>query len=380
MEIFKWMEWVIVRNQALSKVDDPPTHSLINTMPISSKALLRCMRHVATKVPNFSPMSTAILGARIAVDMGEKFGVLFDGWASGTLHFVAVYGLFSKGVFYIKRCLRSCPLNMDKELMFLEAYKPIIDQVQALCVQLRLPNNAAELARHTKYKPLKANATRWSSTFQMLTRYVKIRDAIKMVAAIEDLLPRPSTHRQIVQLVNKLEDLDSIRVKLQSEDCTLGEVRRLFDTVMAKYPATSHHHGASARIVHLPVFEDAVVKLLSDCEIIQEEEESVACFALPAPPPNEAPRNVDFATKTLRQAKRPRHGAENKYIDLLRLIPPTSNRCDRLFFQCKLVLNPLRASLLPANFEMLMFLRANRGLWDFTSLFRISDSGCQGEE
>ncbi|ETP42363.1 hypothetical protein F442_10730 [Phytophthora nicotianae P10297] len=195
----------------------------------------------------------------------------------------------------------------------------------------------------------------------MLTRYVKIRDAIKMVAAIEDLLPRPSTHRQIVQLVNKLEDLDSICVKLQSEDCTLGEVRRLFDTVMAKYPATSHHHGASARIVHLPVFEDAVVKLLSDCEIIQEEEEN-------------------FATKTLRQAKRPRHGAENKYIDLLRLIPPTSNRCDRLFSQCKLVLNPLRASLLPANFEMLMFLRANRGLWDFTSLFRISDSGCQGEE
>ncbi|ETM44332.1 hypothetical protein L914_10417, partial [Phytophthora nicotianae] len=57
----------------------------------------------------------------------------------------------------------------------------------------------------------------------MLTRYVKIRDAIKMVAAIEDLLPRPSTHRQIVQLVNKLEDLDSICVKLQSEDCTLGE-------------------------------------------------------------------------------------------------------------------------------------------------------------
>ncbi|ETL91034.1 hypothetical protein L917_10378 [Phytophthora nicotianae] len=158
----------------------------------------------------------------------------------------------------------------------------------------------------------------------MLTRYVKIRDAIKMVAAVEDLLPRPSTHRQIVQLVNKLEDLDSICVKLQLEDCTLGEVRRLFDTVMAKYPATSHHLGASARIVHLPVFEDAVVKLLSDREIIQEEEENVACFALPAPP-------------SQRGSKK-------------------------------------------SNFEMLMFLRANRGLWDFTSLFRISNSGCQGEE
>ncbi|ETI44582.1 hypothetical protein F443_10709 [Phytophthora nicotianae P1569] len=43
---------------------------------------------------------------------------------------------------------------------YLEDFKTLIDQVQTLCVQLRYDNNAAELARFTKYKPLKSNATR----------------------------------------------------------------------------------------------------------------------------------------------------------------------------------------------------------------------------
>ncbi|KAG3009515.1 hypothetical protein PC120_g15582 [Phytophthora cactorum] len=214
----------------------------------------------------------------------------------------------------------------------------------------------------------------------MLARYVKIRDAIKMVAAVEDLLPRPSIHRQVVQLVNKLEALDSVCVKLQSEERTLADVRLLFDAVMAKYPATSHHLSASALIIHSPVFESAVMKLLSDRALTAEEEESVARFAVTDSTSNEAPRRVDFATETLRQAKRPRHSSGIKYIDILRMIPLTSNRCERLFSQCKLVLSPLRSSLLPANFEMLVFLRANRELWNFTTLLGYDDTDAQVTE
>ncbi|KAG3105667.1 hypothetical protein PI125_g13407 [Phytophthora idaei] len=337
MEVFKWMEWVIVRNQSLSEVDDPLTRSLAAVQPVSSKVLGWYMRHVA-----------ATMGARIAVDMGEEFGVMFDGWTSGALHFVAVYGLFAKDRTLHQVLLALSPAEHGQgadariELIdaildvheknsamilfivadncatnqaiatrlgvplvgcashrfnlavcrFLEAYQPLIDQVQALCVQLRYPNNAAELARHTKYKPLKANTTRWSSTYIMLARYVKICDAIKMVSAVEELLPRPSAHRQIVQLVNNLEALDSVCVELQSEDRNLGDVRLLLDAVTAKYPTTSHHLDSSARIVHSPVFESAVVKLLSDRTLTAEEEEAVARFALPAPLPSEAPEKM----------------------------------------------------------------------------------------
>ncbi|KAG3195033.1 hypothetical protein PC128_g8842 [Phytophthora cactorum] len=61
------------------------TSSLASAMSISSKTLVRYMCHMTTKV-----------GARIAVDMGESLGIIFDGRASGTHHFVAVYGLFAK--------------------------------------------------------------------------------------------------------------------------------------------------------------------------------------------------------------------------------------------------------------------------------------------
>ncbi|KAG2779930.1 hypothetical protein Pcac1_g9795 [Phytophthora cactorum] len=41
MEIFKWMEWIVARNHALSEVDDPLTRSLAAVKPISSKTLIR---------------------------------------------------------------------------------------------------------------------------------------------------------------------------------------------------------------------------------------------------------------------------------------------------------------------------------------------------
>ncbi|RAW42165.1 hypothetical protein PC110_g1677 [Phytophthora cactorum] len=87
-------------------------------------------------------------------------------------------------------------------------------------------------------------------------------------------------------------------------------------------------------------------------------------------------KKTDFATFVLRDAKRPRladHvGAE--YDPLLLCAPPTSNTCEILFSGCKLVLTSLRASTLPANFETVMFLRANRSLWNCGTLL-----GCPEE-
>lgn len=187
------MEWVAVRNQALSDMDDLLTRSLTAAKPVSPKTLVRYIRHVAAKV-----------GERIAVDMNDKFGVIFDGWTSRSLHFIAVYGLFDKDGVLQQVLLAASPAEYGQsadahiELInalldvykndsamilfivadncatkqaeatrlevsldgytshrfnlavcrFLGSYQPLIDQVQALCVQLRCSNSAAELARH----------------------------------------------------------------------------------------------------------------------------------------------------------------------------------------------------------------------------------------
>ncbi|ETI39568.1 hypothetical protein F443_14850 [Phytophthora nicotianae P1569] len=65
---------------ALSEVDDPMTRALAAIKPVSSKTLVKYMRHVASKV-----------GPRISTDMGNQFGLMFDGWTSGIYHFIAIY-------------------------------------------------------------------------------------------------------------------------------------------------------------------------------------------------------------------------------------------------------------------------------------------------
>ncbi|KAG3108938.1 hypothetical protein PI125_g11387 [Phytophthora idaei] len=56
------------------------------------------------------------------------------------------------------------------------------------------------------------------------------------------------------------------------------------------------------------------------------------------------------------------------YSPLAALVPPTLNTCERLFSECKMTLTPQRSCMLPAHFEMLMFLRANKDMWDVTGL------------
>ena len=208
----------------------------------------------------------------------------------------------------------------------------------------------------------------------MLKRYLDIRDAIKEVAAVEELVPRPSAHRKIVQLVEKLEELDSVCVQLQAEKCTMADARLLFDAVLVKYPAMEGHLRVNANIVHSPAFEHGVVKLQRDRPLLAAEECAVAGFVVDRTPQPKTPVK-NFAVEALRQAKKPRVTSAAKYSALLGLIPPTSNRCERLFSQCKLVLTPQRSSLLPANFEMIMFLRANRELWGYASLLGYEGRG-----
>ncbi|KAG3118976.1 hypothetical protein PI125_g2413 [Phytophthora idaei] len=56
------------------------------------------------------------------------------------------------------------------------------------------------------------------------------------------------------------------------------------------------------------------------------------------------------------------------YSPLAALVPPTSNTCESLFSECKMIVTPQRSCMLPAHFEMPMLLRGNKAMWDVTSL------------
>ncbi|KAG3098149.1 hypothetical protein PI124_g19867 [Phytophthora idaei] len=67
----------------LSEVDNELTRSMSRWTSVSSRVLLNSMHDVAKKV-----------GMVLEVTLGICFGIMFDGWPSGSMHYVAVYGMF----------------------------------------------------------------------------------------------------------------------------------------------------------------------------------------------------------------------------------------------------------------------------------------------
>jgi len=421
LNIYMWMRWIIQRNLPVTEVENKLTREVVTLKPISVRALKAYMRFVAAKV-----------GAVIATEMGDSFCLMFDGWTCNSLHFLGIFavymvegvrcqrllalspmdgsqtadahgehietvlGVYGKGLDDIgflvgDNCATNQRLASDLEVpligcsshrfnlavnRFLEDYQDQIALIQNVMILLRQPNNAAELARVTPLKPIKSNATGWSSTYAMLERYVKIRDAILTVSAVEELVPRGNAHRRVVAVVDKLKELESVCIKLQAEKCSMADVRLLFDACTKKYPVMATYLSPSADIIHSPDFEAAVVKIQNELPLTMSEQRAIQGFAVEPREPSPVPRaRVDFASTILRQAKK-QHLSEcvaAQYDDLLHFAPPTSNACERLFSGCKLVLNSLRSSTLPVNFEMMMFLRANSDLWPSATLLGCID-------
>ncbi|KAG2784027.1 hypothetical protein PC116_g12841 [Phytophthora cactorum] len=83
---------------------------------------------------------------------------------------------------------------------FLADSEDLISQIRRLMTSLRRPNNATQLALHTHLTAERSNATRWSSVWKMVDKFIRIRDEAKHVAAAEDLLPCGSAHRRFVAL------------------------------------------------------------------------------------------------------------------------------------------------------------------------------------
>ncbi|RLN52051.1 hypothetical protein BBJ28_00021775 [Nothophytophthora sp. Chile5] len=415
----QWLQWIVERNLPVSEVDNPLTRSMSCWKPVSSKTVKLDMRTCSKNV-----------GVLLEKEMGDLFGVMWDGWSHASVHYVAIYAVCNVAGKRRERLLSLSPLdegsqdvevhiemfkcvlalyNKDIAMVaflvgdncsinqriatllelplvgcashrynlavnrFLAPYEVELAGLNSLMVQLRHCNNAAELAKHTDLKPIKRNDTRWSSTFQMVLRYMRIRDAIRQVKAVEDYFPTSAAHKKLLGLLEHLKKLDSVCKTLQHECTSLADVRLLFDQITDDYPVMGSHLRSSAKIVHSPIFEAALVKIAADCTLTASEERAVQHFAV-EPVTSSGKRKErtpnSYASEILRGGKQPRNSGSSSvhYNELAKMVPPTSNTVERLFSQCKLVMTPQRACMLPANFEMLTFLRANRDLWNASSL------------
>ncbi|KAE9014156.1 hypothetical protein PR003_g12306 [Phytophthora rubi] len=210
----------------------------------------------------------------------------------------------------------------------------------------------------------------------MLECYVELRSHARLVEAVENFVPRSSGHKKLVDVLRHLRKFDSVCKRLQCEATTLSEVRLLFDSVVADYPIMGDYLKPTSKIVHSAAFEGGLVKLAYGGDLSATE--TAALKRLEPPRAEERPqatggkrkkRDENYAAQIIEQGGAKRRKSEwVVYAALASLVPPTSNTCERLFSECNWVLTPQRISLLPANFEMLAFLRANKAMWDVTRL------------
>ena len=162
-------------------------------------------------------------------------------------------------------------------------YSFLMIQINALMQKLKTQLIQLALRPITSLKPRLRNKTRWISTFLMIERYLRFKEAGVLVQLAEDIPAMlefyltQAEDRQLLGIRKFTTDLQVITKQLQRMDITFAETRVIFDTLIDEYPQMGVYIAQDARIVHSPVFESALIKISSRMEhsLTDEEKQSV---------------------------------------------------------------------------------------------------------
>lgn len=147
-----------------------------------------------------------------------------------------------------------------------ENMKMLIQKVVELVKTLKTTKGAAFLRQYTDLKAIKKNETRWTSTYEMLERYVRLLPYLSQIQDphIVKKFLNPSENLLVKELVNDLELINKMMKYLQRDDITLADARTCFDAVLQEFPQLSYYLSPNAKILHSPDFNMAIIKIQSN--------------------------------------------------------------------------------------------------------------------
>jgi hypothetical protein len=128
---------------------------------------------------------------------------------------------------------------------------------------------AARLRQKTPLKPKQRNKTRWSSTYEMIQRFIAIKASLPNDEDIAALTPTPVETQHLIHLFNTvLTEIEAVTKYVQNDELSLFDVRVVFDELFALEPLHRVDFGRShlrqdSPIVHSPHFESAIATLSS---------------------------------------------------------------------------------------------------------------------
>lgn len=420
--IYSWLEWVCVGMKPFEFVENELTRKYSNLEPISVNTLKKYIVLVTKKVEE-----------KISLLLPSKFAIVIDGWTSHSTHFVGMFATFpsenTNG--YEKFLLAFSPMGTEMEFTAIEHYNfieyvlsvykktlenvvaiiadncdtnkalanlclvpmigcashrynlavkdvlvehsDLIDKINTIMGKLKNLKLAGQLRKYTELVPIQKNVTRWSSTANMVFRYLKLIDFIAKPEisndpSIVDLIPTARENTVIITLSKTLEELNSVTIMLQKEDIDMSDVRYLFDNIIESYPELNSHCGKNASIIHSVDFENTIVKILDgkESDLCEKEKDSVVNLKLnisPVETETAALSKPNFAADLLKRRKMEKTNSNSAYMNC-KFLRPTSNMVERFFSLAKFTYNDLRKKLLPYNLEMQLFLNLNGHLWN----------------
>jgi hypothetical protein len=86
-EMYKWVNFFVMKNPPLSFVDCPHTQSISTLKPVSLKSLRRTLLSLLD-----------IVRATIKNQLPSKFVVIFNGWAEGSHHYIGISASYTMAV------------------------------------------------------------------------------------------------------------------------------------------------------------------------------------------------------------------------------------------------------------------------------------------
>ncbi|KAG3085971.1 hypothetical protein PI124_g18310 [Phytophthora idaei] len=171
----------------------------------------------------------------------------------------------------------------------------------------------------------------------MLQLYHRTRPQIKTVGAVEELEPTGPSHRKFLALLEYMKMFQSVSKKLQCGTIDLADVRLLFDSAVEGYPCMRDQLKPNAKIVHSPVFESAVVKVINGGAMANAEAAAVKRFEVPRCESKRKAREEDYATQILlagtSQCAKMVEVSMASRIALLKKLPSTSKCVRATFFR-----------------------------------------------
>lgn len=241
---------------------------------------------------------------------------------------------------------------------------------------------ASKLRELTSYATVRENDTRWSSTFQMIDRYLRIQNELSSVVDLLSLLPNHLEVDFLTRAHTSMKQFDSVTLMLQRDGMTFVESRQIFDLFLKDFPDFDHYIGDTAAIIEDQVFEKAVMQIARALPLSEELQNAAQVLIRPEDPVDENAIPVgdnddevvateSYSQELQRKLKRQKRETSNEKANMymnLDMLPGTSVNCERLFSAAKFILSDTRKRTTPNLFEALLLLKVNRGFWNVYSV------------